>query len=324
MPISKGERMLFSKSIVLNSVDNSLKKAVLKIQSQSGNVTGQIRLYNFREEPLGTLTLGLLVDGKVQKAQLKRTGYMEYGFGSIFAKIPSNCTCAVVSSVGGKNEPTLLGAINQNAVKSEDLLLEALSVMDASKPKEVEEILNQNHIEYEDSEEIEKEIDKCMTDCASCEKCVYKDVFYAEQEKKEEKEPPKLEKSPDEEKIQKGQLRVPNVSHNFIDEIGGQIDLLFEKYPVDEVLTEIIPNSKWVKVDYNNDKKFYVVGLIYDDNTVKYVCYGLPAKWTEKPPSDFNESAQWLPIDLADPKGEGYWITYQDANNGELIRVNII
>ena len=68
--------MIYSKSLVLNSIDNSLKKAVLKIQSKSGSVSGQVRLYNFREEPLGNLTLGILADGRVQKAELKRVGYM--------------------------------------------------------------------------------------------------------------------------------------------------------------------------------------------------------------------------------------------------------
>jgi len=313
--------MIYSKSLVLNSIDNSLKKAVLKIQSKSGSVSGQVRLYNFREEPLGNLTLGILADGRVQKAQLKRVGYMEYTFGSVLAKIPSNCTCALVSSTGGEFEPTLLGAINQNANKSEDVLLQALSVMDAKKPKEVEKILNENNIELEEQEEIEKEIDKFIkTDCGNCEKCIYKDVFYAENVAHEE-ESDAIE---EETEITKGEMRVPNISHNFIDEIGGQMDLLFDKYPVDEVLTEIIPNSKWVKVDYNNEKKYYVVGLIYEGDEARYVCYGVPATWTEKPPADFNEAAQWLPIDLADPKGEGYWITYQDATSGELINVQII
>ena len=312
--------MIYSKSLVLNSVDNSLKKAVLKIQSKSGSVSGQVRLYNFREEPMGNLTLGILADGKVQKAELKRVGYMEYTFGSVLAKIPSNCTCALVSSVGGECEPTLLGAVNQNTQSGENILLQALSVMDAHKPKDVEKILNDNNIQLEEQEDIEKEIDKhIQNNCNGCEKCIYKEVFFAENAVKEEESKQKIGNE-----IKKGEMRVPNISHNFIDEISGQMDLLFEKYPVDEILTEIIPNSKWVRVDYNNEKKYYVVGLIYENDKVRYVCYGIPAKWTEKPPKDFNESAQWLPIDLAEPQGDGYWLTYQDATNGELINVQII
>lgn len=149
--------------------------------------------------------------------------------------------------------------------------------------------------------------------------------------KPEKKEPKKIKEKDDAvndtiKNIKSGKIRKPTLENSvyFFDEISSQLEMLFEKYPVDEVLCDIIPNSKWVKVDYENEGKFYVVGLIYSEDAVKYVCYGFPATWTEKPPVDFNERAQWLPIDVAAPQGQGYWITYQDAQDGEMVKVDII
>ena len=35
-------------------------------------------------------------------------------------------------------------------------------------------------------------------------------------------------------------------------------------------MERIIPNSEWVKVDYEDDDNYYVLGLIYDNDTIKY------------------------------------------------------
>lgn len=326
--------MIYKKSVVLTSIDNSLKKAVLNIDSRAGNIKGDVKLYNFIAEPMGVLSLGLLVDNKVHKAGLTRVGYMTYSFGSILTKIPNACTCAIVSSKGGKTEPLLLGSISSSN-NLEESLLQSLGALEENKIDNVENLLNENLGEYDDQEEIETEIDKCLNCNESCTSCQYKKAFFddtytkyasGEQLKRAEQSitaqiPSDLKKD-----ITKGKLRVPSHSStlNFIDEIGGQIDMLFKDYPLEETLAEIIPNSKWVSVDFNNDNKIYVVGLIYENEVVKYVCYGVPAKWTQLPPSDFNEKAQWLPIDMDSPQGEGYWITYQDATDGNLIQVEVI
>lgn len=327
--------MIYKKSVVLTSVDNSLKKAVMNIDSRAGNIKGEVKLYNFIAEPMGVLSLGLLVDNKVHKAGLTRVGYMTYTFGSILTKIPSACTCAIISSKGGKAEPLLLGSISTSIYNLEESLLQSLTALDESKIDSVESILDNNIGEYEDQEEIDEEIDKCFAN-NNCGECQYKKAFFDDTYSKNFAIEPQIKRAeavttpelPNELKkdITKGKLRVPsqNSNINFIDEIGGQIDMLFKDYPIEETLSEIIPNSKWVSVDFNNDNKVYVVGLIYENDAVRYVCYGVPAKWTERPPADFNEKAQWLPIDMDAPQGDGYWITYQDATDGNLIQVEVI
>ena len=310
--------MIYKKAVVLSAADNSQKKAVLSLDAKAGVVRGEVKLYNFVEEPLGVLTLGLMIDGRVQKAGLSRTGYMQYHFTSILQKIPESCTCAIVSSLGGTTTPILVGAIHGEK-SLESVLLENLTLLKESSAQKVQQTLESALGEYEDQQDIEDAIDEeieksCPHNCAHCE---YKNAFYANELT-----------LPDEIKndIIKGKMRVPDAdeSVHFIDEIGNQIKGLFDAFPRDEVLENIIPNSKWVKVDFNKDGKFYVVGLIYEDGNIKYVCYGVPGVWSETPPADFNEKAQWLPINLDAPQGAGYWITYQDAFDGELVAVNVI
>ena len=397
--------MIYNKSVVLSSIDNSLKKAVLDLDGKAGNIKGNIKLYNFVEEPMGVLSLGFLIDGKVHKAGLTRVGYMSYIFGTNITSVPETCTCALISSKGGNFEPILLGAISGNSATMEQRLISGLSALEQTSSKSAGKILSDNAISFDDDAEIEQEIDDCFKDNnENCEKCVYKSVFFKEKnqsnketifaEKSDSKNTDKTgtndrfgniknifdvsekkgfsnvsqnekknlsqskysnpqkfkrqnEENNEEEtykninegeqeeivlpsndklrEIKNGRLRKPaDTSFYFFDEISSQLDMLFEKYPIDEVLCDIIPNSKWVKVDYDEKGKYYVVGLIYYESEVKYVCYGFPAMWTEKPPVDFNEKAQWLPIDVAEPHGQGYWITYQDALDGEMVKVDII
>lgn len=440
--------MIFKKSVVLSAVDNSLKKAVVNLDSKSGTINGEVKLYNFIEEPTGVLSLGLLIDGKVQKVGLTRVAYMTYTFGSIFSTIPENCSCALISSHAGLTEAILLGTIS-NSNRSgtmEERLIASLNALQTKQPEKVEKILNENHVVFDNEEDVEKEIDECLNQCDKCYNCTYKKYFYETPQpenifnnefnylqqnqiesknkinsfnntsennfyyndniktnsnfnnylrcddikndsnlkesvdflKKEninhgniyntnidlnqpncyQHNSQPINKSDEEiyfdnvynnsyvsnkqedsqtnlnneklnetkKNIRSGRIRKPEneESNYFFNEISSQLNLLFDKYPPEKILEEIIPNSKWVRVDFEEDAKFYVVGLIYIDNQVKYVCYGIPAKWSSTPPKDFNENAQWLPINVSIPHGDGYWITYQDAIDGEMVKVDIV
>lgn len=311
--------MLYKKSIILNSLQNQGEKAVVNLNCVDGDIVGEVRLYNFQTEPQGVLTLGMLVENKVIKSGLTHTGYMVYSFNSVLTAIPQTFSCALIQSKQGESKAILYGggAVDNHL---EEGLIQSLSALNMKKIEEVKKKLNENIGDYDNQEEIEKCIDNCLKEpCNRCQNCVYKKAFYDNQTK--------TICNDIKEDIIKGKMRVPELSTEtkFIDEISKQINLLFESYPEETTLEEIIPNSKWVKVDFNNENKFYVVGLIYKENgEVEYICYGIPAKYSEIPPKDFNENAQFLPLNLEFPNGDGYWITYQDANSGNLIHVNII
>ena len=105
--------------------------------------------------------------------------------------------------------------------------------------------------------------------------------------------------------------------------ISSQLDELFTRYPREKNLEKLIENSEWVKIDSDTIDKFYVVGIIKDDNdVVKYICYGVPGNYYTEPPQEMRGYSQWLPTDTRDPYNNGYWVMYQDSENGENILIN--
>ncbi len=112
----------------------------------------------------------------------------------------------------------------------------------------------------------------------------------------------------------------------FYQQIKSQLDNLFSKYQPEENLEQLIANSKWVKVNYDNSTSYYVLGLIYSDDfeTVEYISYGMPSNDNLTPPEDIKDYAQWLPLENKDNNTLGYWIVYQDAITGDTIKVNFV
>jgi hypothetical protein len=58
------------------------------------------------------------------------------------------------------------------------------------------------------------------------------------------------------------------------------------------------------------------VGLVYDCDTVAYICYGVPSKEMKAPPDEIKNLCVWLPISAE----KGYWIIYQDAMTGKCLK----
>lgn len=105
---------------------------------------------------------------------------------------------------------------------------------------------------------------------------------------------------------------------DFLSLIGEQIDELFGRYPLYDRLSELIENSKWIKVDYENNGKEYILGLISENDEVKYICYGVPGTYENNPPLEIMPYSQWLMVD----EDEGYWVMYQDAKTGDSVLIN--
>ena len=128
-------------------------------------------------------------------------------------------------------------------------------------------------------------------------------------------------------------LRTPNFSEakppsaglgKFYAAIKSQLDELFENYPKEEYLCQKLLGTDWVKVDYDNDGRYYTVGTIAEDGRVKYICYGVPGKYAKNPPTELKGFCQWMPFDTEQPEGEGYWMMYQDAESGKSVTLEII
>lgn len=106
---------------------------------------------------------------------------------------------------------------------------------------------------------------------------------------------------------------------NFFLAVKPQLDEMFVRYPAEERLNTIVPNSKWVRVD-TEDGDYYVLGVLYDLSTPIFICYGIPGIRTVAPPREIADVCVWLPLSSDKPDGNGFWIIYQSAENGKCVR----
>lgn len=309
--------MFNKKSIVLNGVDNSSRKAVLTLEEDGDILDGKVRLYNFGQEPKGILSLGLYFDGKVVKAGLTHSSPTVYTFFCQISQLPQTFSCAIINVTNGEANPILYGS-SCNSPSQDEIYDEVISSLsNANTMEEVENILDDYDIDYNDDEklEIEKEINECFKNdnCDKCDQCKYKEYYFknvANIASSTENEESLFE----EEKSKKD---------NFYLEIKSQIDGLFENNPNEEYLEQLIPNSKWVKVDIDNGD-YYVLGLIYELDNIKYICYGVPGVYQKYPPKELAGFPIWFPLDEDKNEGFGYWLSYQDAQSGESVKAIII
>ena len=294
------------KSVVLQAVDGK-EKAVLSMENKEDMIVGRLRLYNFNEEPKGILSLGFNSNGKVVKAGLTKASEMLYTFQTDIDNINEKFSCAVVNSYQGGLSPLLYGASDGKPTQ-EEMLAGALKLYE--KPlsvQNVEKEIDENEIEYDEElqEEIESAIEENFVDKSKefeekdienrCENCKYRKCFYESENK------------------------VPS----FYSKLKNQLDRLFDNNPEEEFLCKIIPNSKWVKVEYEKNGDYYVIGLIYENQELAYLCYGVPAVYQKTPPEELSGYPVWLPLDSTRKEGFGYWLVYQNAENGENIKAII-
>lgn len=99
--------------------------------------------------------------------------------------------------------------------------------------------------------------------------------------------------------------------------VKPQLDEMFICFPADSALENAVPNSKWVRV--NSDDENYVVGLIYNLDEVEYVCYGVPYEKKSPPPDEIKNVCDWLPL-TDDENGKGYYLIYQSAKTGKTMK----
>ncbi len=317
--------MFRKKSIVLSDTENNTnKKAVLSLEEGEELVKGTLRLYNFTQELAGVSSLGFYVDKKVYKAGLNFKSHMLYEFFIDLKQIPSKFSCAVVNFQNAEASPILYGSSEGSKDDIYGSIIAEISKNNSV--KNTEQVLDNYGVDYEEEEKkiINKEIDKVLCgECQDCANCVYKKYFYGNQ-KTEEKEIVAVSHTTisQEEKIEEigedGEEKIL-----FIDKLKPQIDKLFEKNPLEENLQKLIPDSKWVKVEYEDDGDFYVFGLLYIGEEIKYVCYGVPAVFEESPPKELAGYPIWLPLDKDNQEGFGYWLTYQDATTGQPVKAVI-
>lgn len=321
--------MIVKKNLVLKSVSGGQEKGILSMQLDGESLSGSVRLYGFQTEPRGILSLGISSQQKVIKAGLTKQSNMLFSFFTQSQNMPEELSCAVVNFVGGEASPILFGSTKSAQQTFNEL---TFALQQSRSADEVEQVLDDFGVDYDDElkAEIEKEIDQEFSrgadefkvlsapesapavedcqQCASCSDCVYKEYFYANQvsaQKTEEQDSPALQP--------------PNEEKQFFKEIKMQVENLFSENKPEEFLQNAIPGSKWVRVDLD-DVDYYVFGLIYQDDELKFVCYGVPGFYSSEPPKQLSGYPIWFPLDQQKAEGFGYWLTYQDAETGESVK----
>lgn len=308
--------MLSKKSIVLNGVEENSKRAVLTLECDGEFTKGSVRLYNFGSQPRGIISLGLYYDNQVIKAGLTHSGGMVFSFNCTMPNIPQRFSCAVVNFLDGEPKPILYG--NSEGYSDHEKLFEDViqSLSNTRNISEVEEVLDKHGIDYDEEykNEIENEISKCLQSesCQNCEECKYKKFYFQSLKTLESKE--------NEENLNENN----QTAHTFYDEMKGQIDVLFKNNPSEEYLEKLLPNSKWVKVSLEESEDYYVLGLIYEDERLLYICYGVPGVYQKEAPRELSGYPTWFPLDEDNPQGFGYWLTYQDADSGESVKAVVV
>lgn len=102
----------------------------------------------------------------------------------------------------------------------------------------------------------------------------------------------------------------------YYDSIKDEFDELFNKNERETDLEKIISNSKFSKITYEKEK-YYIVGIIFENNAPLYICYGVPSNNKNTPPNELKGFSSFVPAKT--DKSFGYWMMYQDADTGETL-----
>ena len=101
--------------------------------------------------------------------------------------------------------------------------------------------------------------------------------------------------------------------------VQQELEEIFLKFPEEECLPRYFFGSRWAKIHYS-ESKYYVVGVIKENDKEKYICYGVPSSYSPEPPKELKGYCTFIPISIFDMKGDGYWMMFQDAVSGNCVK----
>lgn len=106
----------------------------------------------------------------------------------------------------------------------------------------------------------------------------------------------------------------------FYNYMKGEIEKVLSTYPKEDALESTVENSRWVRITYG-ENKFYVFGVIYSGEKPHYICYGVPATDSYRPPESLQGLASFIPSSPTE-REKGYWVMYQDADTGASVKIS--
>lgn len=101
--------------------------------------------------------------------------------------------------------------------------------------------------------------------------------------------------------------------------VKEEIEELFRAYPRDDSLSEAFSYSEWVRVYGEEGAPQYLVGVLFEDGTARYICYALSSKQDEPPPKEIENVCVFVPRSAL-PNADGFYVIFQSAESGECVR----
>ena len=98
-----------------------------------------------------------------------------------------------------------------------------------------------------------------------------------------------------------------------------ELDKIFSENPEEDCLKSTVPQSRWVKIEYAGG--YYLVGVVEERKKPKYICYGVPAKYSPYPPKELAGYCTFIPLSVFEMKGDGFWMLFQSAETGECVHM---
>ena len=297
-----------SKTIILSSpLTNG--RGILTIYNEDELLKCKIRLYNVSK--LNRFCkLGIYHNKEVFSANLleKEGVYFSSMVGNF--DMDNDFYCAIINTENENNVILSGGTYSGYFFNEEDNIENKFKTIEKENP-------NTNLYDYNE-ETIDKKLEEvCSEDCEKCKNCKYKQWFYVEQnQEKIEKEEPITTNL---ENLQNQNTIDEEIKNRNIPSLIDQFKNIFENYPEDNVLNNLIQNSKFVKINENNTN--YSIGAIYENNEMKYICYAVMCNYNTPAPNEIGEHYQWLPLDNEDPLSEGYYIVFQDVNDLKIVEL---
>ena len=286
-----------SKTIIISSPQGSSERGIITLFQEDDLLRCRLRTYNLKEISK-YCKLGIYHCNEVFSANLiEKNGVYESSFVGDF-NIEKDFYVALIDTAENNNV-LLSGGTYQGCYFSDNSVFFETHNADNNNIKEKEEIVNQNQVE-------------CGEDCDKCANCKYKEYFYSQQNVQDLKKEQNLNSN---NKENQQTIKIEKVETSIL----PQIESLFNEYEQNEQLNSLISNSKFVKINENGER--YSIGAIYEDDSIKYICYAIKRDYNITPPKELGENYQWLPLDPEDPLSVGYYVVFQDAKDLKILKI---
>ena len=104
--------------------------------------------------------------------------------------------------------------------------------------------------------------------------------------------------------------------------VKEEVDRLFKTYPKDKTLSNAFSQSAWVRVKGTAKDPLYLVGVLLNEEKVRYICYAIAAEDKDAPPDEIKNVCAFVPTSVYDDE-KGFFVIFQSAANGECVRPEI-